>query len=280
MGGGNYSYNSRITRSIADGYHSKSRDELFSKNIHKDMNPLNVFMREARDSAEHPESKPIIIGLDVTGSMLNVPHELLKDGLPTIMKDILDSGVTHPQVLFMAIGDHYADRYPLQIGQFESSDELMDRWLMSTYLEGGGGGNGGESYMLAWYFAAKHTALDSFEKRKQKGILITIGDEPCLPAIDKTSLTTIVGGEQKDWLKADLLHEAQAMYHVYHIHITCTGTGREERSYAGWKEMLGENCIIVNSVTDIAKTITRIILSCQQFSPIDEPVKPTKGIIL
>ena len=28
----------------------------------------------------------------------------------------------------------------LQVGQFESTAELMDQWLTWTYLEGGGGG--------------------------------------------------------------------------------------------------------------------------------------------
>ena len=85
--------------------------------------------------------------------MGHVPHALVQDGLPHIMETILKKGVEDPQVLFLAIGDHTCDEAPLQVGQFESSDELLDRWLTDVYLEGHGGGNDGESYMLAWYFA-------------------------------------------------------------------------------------------------------------------------------
>lgn len=38
-------------------------------------------IRECRDSEEHPESLPIIIALDVTGSMGMVPHSLITGGL-------------------------------------------------------------------------------------------------------------------------------------------------------------------------------------------------------
>ena len=68
------------------------------------------------------------------------------------------------------------DSAPLQVGQFESSDELLDKWLTNIYFEAGGGGNGGESYALAWYFAALKTATDSMEK--------SVGRKAfCLPSV-------------------------------------------------------------------------------------------------
>ena len=69
------------------------------------------------------------------------------------MDKIIQSGIKDPQVLFLAIGDHECDTSPLQVGQFESSDELLEHWLTHVWLEGGGGGNRGESYALAWHFA-------------------------------------------------------------------------------------------------------------------------------
>lgn len=43
---------------------------------------VSVGVRECRDSEEHPETTPIIIALDVTGSMGRIPHDLVKNQLP------------------------------------------------------------------------------------------------------------------------------------------------------------------------------------------------------
>ena len=221
MGGGSYSYTSRTTRATAMGYDTKSTQEIFaSRSINSAMNPFGLGVRESCDSIEHPNSLAIIIALDVTGSMGSIPHFLVKEGLPLIMDNIIKGGIADPQVLFLGIGDHECDKAPLQVGQFESSDALLDKWLTDIYLEGGGGGNGGESYLLAWYLAANHTKIDCFDKRGQKGILFTIGDEPTLKDIPSHYLKRIFGGTQySNEVANELYDKAREKYDVYHIHI-------------------------------------------------------------
>lgn len=51
-----------------------------------------------RESEEHPNSFPIIIALDVTGSMGRIPYELITEGFPKLMKKIMDEGVQDLQV--------------------------------------------------------------------------------------------------------------------------------------------------------------------------------------
>jgi len=265
MGHGGYSSHDHTLRATAAGYFDKSAAEVFVKRaLANAMSPKGLKIRESRDGADHPESIAIIIGLDVTGSMHQVPHELVKNGLPNIMDRIFKEGVKDPQILFLGIGDHKCDDSPLQVSQFESSDELLDKWLTSVYLEGGGGGNGGESYMLAWYLAANHTAIDCQEKRGRKGLLFTIGDEPIHTGISKESLDAILGpGEHKNYTSAELLKEAQEKYHVYHIHIKETMTGSLRSTVDGWKDLLGENVIAVDSHRDVPKVIAEKILSAQ-----------------
>jgi len=261
MGSGLYSSDLRHVRAMACGYGTKSATEIFTqKTINSSMNPCGIEVREARDSEEHPNSVPIILALDVTGSMGSVPHHLVKEGLPKIMDAIIQAGIEDPQLLFMGIGDHECDSFPLQVGQFESSDELLDKWLTDVFLEGGGGGNKGESYQLAWYFAALHTAIDSMEKRNKKGFLFTVGDEPVLEFVSKSVLKDIMGdGQYSDYNSAELLDEARKNYHVYHINICQTSSGRRDWVQDGWKQIMGDNLILAEKQEDVSKIIPRIV---------------------
>lgn len=262
MGSSTYSFNDRATRATASGYHTKSADEIFEQNkkrqIHDSMDPKKAKIREARDSATHPATVPIILSLDVTGSMGTIPHFLVKEGLPHMMQGIIDKGTPDPALLFLAVGDTTVDRYPLQVGQFESGDQELDQWLTRTYLEGGGGGNEGESYLLAWYFAAYHTVHDAWEKRGQKGFLFTVGDEPCLEGISASDLQKVMGEAYQTGVTADvLLADAQKTYDVYHLNIMQGQRGRA--SLEGWQQRLGVRCIQVDNYEDVAKTITKIV---------------------
>ena len=126
MGGTKYDINARSHRAIKAGYASKAANEIFKQNskrmAHESMMPNGIAFREARDSEAHPNSIPIILGLDVTGSMGHIPHELIKEGLPKLMGGIIQGGIPDPALLFLGIGDHECDRFPLQVGQFESGD--------------------------------------------------------------------------------------------------------------------------------------------------------------
>lgn len=265
MGGGSYSY----TRDLGTKLHnsSMSREEVFRQ---RQMNPeMNIKgkIRECRDSEEHHETLPIIIGLDVTGSMGAIPHRLVTQDFPDIMKKIMDAGIAHPQVCFIGIGDHECDSAPLQVGQFEASDELLDTWLRKLYIEGGGGGNAGESYLLAWWFAARHTDIDSFAKRGQKGVLITIGDEPTLRSISKRDCDSIFGtSPQTPQITASqMLKEAQVMWNVYHVNVM-DYAGVRSITQESWQEYLGDNLVNTqtSSGTDVADIIAGIIIAASK----------------
>jgi len=262
MGHTTYSSSARTVRAITSGYGYKPAEQIFTnRSINDAMSPHGVGIREARDSEEHPNSLAIILGLDVTGSMGSVPHYLVKDGLPNIMERIIQAGIPDPQLLFMGIGDHEYDRSPLQIGQFESGDELLDKWLTEIYLEGGGGGNDGESYLLAWYFAAYHTATDCFEQRNQKGLLFTVGDEPCLPSVPSRFLEQMMGpGQYEDFSAAALYDKACEKYHVFHINICETSSGSRMMVGDGWSQLLKNNLIMAQNRSAVADLIADKVL--------------------
>lgn len=208
---------------------------------------INTGVRESRDSNEHPETTPIIIALDVTGSMRRTPHEMIKDNFPKLMDALMQLGVKDPQLLFMAVGDHEYDRYPIQVGQFESDTEKIVNSLEEFVLEGGGGGNSGESYLLAHIIAGYHTETDSWFKRHKKGYLFTIGDEPNLHGISGRALEDFLGYQHpaNPISEEEAVKKAQEQYNVHHIHVTNGSYGT--RIAPGWKNLLGQNVLTCDS---------------------------------
>lgn len=271
MGGGYYSYSDASTRSYNLRSSNVSREEIFhNRKMDKDMD-IKGKVRESCDGVDHPKSFPIIIALDVTGSMGIVPENLIKEGFPEIMKKIMDEGVEDPQVCFVGIGDHYTDNAPIQVGQFESSDELTEKWLKAIWLEGGGGGNDGESFQLAYYFAARHTKIDSFIKRNKKGVLITIGDDACHGVIDERTAKTLFGDGEKDVTTSEILEEAKKQWDVYHINLM-DYLGQHDYVRTNWKNLLGDHCIETESGDgkDIPSIISGIVLRSYNESATDE----------
>ncbi|WP_158829273.1 hypothetical protein [Mucilaginibacter lacusdianchii] len=225
-----------------------------------DMLPNGVHFRESRDSSVHPESLSIMVMLDVTGSMGRIPEVLVREKLGALMNTLIDHGVAHPQILFGGIGDHITDHYPLQVGQFESGTEELDKWLTGLYLEGGGGGQKRESYLLAWLFGARHTSCDCFEKRGQKGFLFTIGDEANWDQLDSARMKALMGyTEAQDVSDRQLLEEVQRSYHVFHIHINEASYKNDPEVIGYWKDMLGERLIILEDYNAIAETIATTV---------------------
>lgn len=248
MGFGNYSHEAHVAMTSARA--SAAPREVFTQSAcHELMNPFGVKVRESRDSVAHPASVGVIFALDVSGSMGEIPAKLATQTLPTFMKAMLDAGVPDPQVLFMGIG--YAgrggDRAPLQVGQFESTESLMDQWLTNLYLEGGGGG-GNESYELAMYFAARHTAMDCVEKRGRRGYLFMTGDEPPNPVVSREQVKRLIG----DDLAADIpitaiVEEAQRAFEPFFL---IPDPQRGQNVGRPWRDVLGDRVIVMEGPDD------------------------------
>ena len=284
MGYSSYSYSDREVRSKSLGFDTVTKataSRVFKQDverkIHEEMMPSKALLRESRDSETHPNSVPIIIGLDETGSMGDIPVEMVKDGLPKMVSKIIQNGVPDPQILFLGIGDHECDKAPLQVGQFESGDAELDLWLTRTWNEHGGGSNAGESYLLAWYFAAMHTVHDCNEKRDQKGLLFTIGDEPNLKHLPKSAIKEIMGNNpQSSYTDVELLELAQKTYDVYHIIVNHSYGAERSKNY--WEGMLGQNCIMITDYSKIGDTIANIVLSNVNARVLSTP-KSNKPVI-
>jgi hypothetical protein len=274
MGQGVYDVVFRASRSeklrSAMGYsYEDAPSSIFSSTLNSKMSPVGIDLRESRDSDEHPQSYPIIIALDVTGSMGQIPLYLIQKGLPKIMSKVIDSGISHPQLLFVGIGDSHYDKASLQVGQFESSDELLDYWLQNLWLEAGGGGNNGEDYLLAHHFATYHTVTDSWEKRQTKGVLITIGDEHYLDLENHLLTENVYKTPIQVSDSKRLIEECKEKYNVYHIHTNNRVYQGEEIVADRWVKLLGEeNVIVQNDKTKIPDTVVDLILKSYNKQPV------------
>lgn len=249
---------------LKDTRTNSSTDDIFLNNkkgaASSLMSPFGVKYRESRDSDEHPESLSIAVFLDVTGSMGRIPEVLVREKLGSLMNTLITHGVEHPQILFGAIGDHVADRYPLQVGQFESGTNELDKWLTEIFIEGGGGGQNMESYLLGWLFCARHTSIDCFEKRGEKGFLFTIGDEASWDNVQKDYLKNIMGYNEASIVSdQQLLEEVQRSYHVFHIHINEASYKDDPKVLGYWRKILGERLIVLDDYNAIAETIATTV---------------------
>ena len=200
----------------------------------KELNPQNV-IRECRDSEEHPETFPIILALDVTGSMGTAATNCAAK-LNDIMTSLYGK-VKDVEFMMMGIGDLNYDDAPIQATQFESDVRILDQ-TTKIYFEGGGGGNTYESYTAAWYFGLYHTDLDCW-KRGKKGLIITMGDEPLNPYLPGRQLYNVLDGTRQSKLEdvdtETLYSEVTKKFHIYHIAIM-----DQESSFLRYKNQIAE----------------------------------------
>ena len=261
MGGG--TFDPKAYRSFTASTVGKSTDDIYaSRSLHASLNPLGVKVRESRDSADNPQSTPLIVGIDVTGSMGMIADVLARKGLGTLFTGVLDrKPITDPHVMFMAIGDANCDRAPLQVSQFEADNRIVEQ-LTQIYIEHGGGGNNFESYNLPWYFAAMHTVHDSMEKRGKRGYLFTVGDEETPDDLTRDQIKRFIGDDTESKLTTrDLLELAQRTYDVYHVIVQ---EGSHARSYPArvmdrWSSLLGQHVIPLADHTRLSEVIVSAI---------------------
>lgn len=276
MGGGSWS--SATYTHFTSKIKSAPRAAVFkNKSLDKDLDPKNIDFRESRDSEEHPNSTPIVVMFDVTGSMGDIPHKFAEELLGDLMDTLIDADVPDPQILVGAVGDAYSDRAPLQISQWES-DNRVSEWLTKIFIEGNGGGTRHESYELAWYWFSNpnNVSMDCWEKRGQKGIFFTIGDEMPYRSIRKNHVLSLTSnGIEADESFDSVIRRMNERWEAFHIMITQGyNFGKDTRDT--WRALIGERAIEVNdynTICDVIKGTTLMVCG----SSLDEAISYAKN---
>ena len=264
MGSGSWSnssyatYNTSVGKSYDATTNRVVNQEYTARRLDEGLNPQRFKIRECANSEEHPNTIPVILALDVTGSMGNACKETA-EALGVIMTDLYEK-FKDIEFCVMGIGDLAYDHAPVQMSQFESDVRIAEA-LDKIFIEAGGGGNGYESYTVAWYMGLKRTKLDCFDQQGRKGIIITMGDEPLNPYLPKYYLNNYVSAtEEKDVDTKELLAEVTKKFDVFHIAVD-----DPDSSYKYYKtqvdksfQILGER-FKVSTINNLSKTIVDCI---------------------
>ena len=288
MGSGSWTSDSFKSYASRKSYKLTDNDTVDLRGVHlqdmydsvrlpEELNPKNV-VRECCDSEEHPNTIPVILALDVTGSMGDAAMQVASK-LNEIMTKLYKT-ITDIEFCVMGIGDLAYDQAPIQISQFESDIRIAES-LDKVYFERGGGGNCFESYTAAWYMGLHHCKLDCW-KRGKKGIIITLGDEELNPYLPKTGLSRATDDPlQADIETPELYEEVSKKYDVYHIFVEHSSNYYKSEAEETFVPVIGKEHYKSCNLNSIADAIIQFInKSIQEDNPagneqvIDETGKP------
>lgn len=281
-------HSQNVQAKIASGQTVTAADALHAN--------LNIYgkRREARDSPAHPNSVPILVVFDETGSMADIPPNVQKQ-LIKLMAFLLGKGyIEDPQICIGAVGDAGANEIaPLQIGQFESGAEIDDD-INLIYLEGNGGGNSSpvsdeiqrlmfpdhfvrpgitpprpylprESYQNVIYYAANCIDTDAFQKRGKKGYLIIVGDECAYDRVSKENVKRLMGIDiESDMSTVDVIRACQEKWQIFYVIPNGSNHYNDDNVRLFWSSLLGkENVIKLDKIEAVCETIGQIIGLCE-----------------
>ena len=266
MGGGSFTFDSFRDYSMSRGKTLSTDGRITSNQVwettelKETLNPLN-HIRECVDSEEHPNVIPVILALDVTGSMGAACAETAK-ALGVIMKSLYNQ-YQDIEIMISGIGDLDYDNAPLQVSQFESDVRIAEQ-LDNLFMEHGGGGNRYESYTAIWYYARYRTKIDAINKRGKRGIIITMGDERLNPMLPAARLKEVIGDHQLGKTKTpELYDEVSQQFDVFHISIDdpdcCYHRNNWDGSVDASYSSLLHNRYKVSTIENLSSTICECI---------------------
>lgn len=238
-----------------------------AKECHHSMHPKNKPVRECRDNDDNPESVPVAIILDVTGSNTKAANPIA-DNIHKAMSVILDAGVKHPAILFGAVGDNKSDVAAFQVGEFESSDLLFEESSKNIWLEGGGGGQGKESYSIPLAFFAFNVQTDHYEKRGKKGHLFIIADEASHDLSQKDIQDFSIKCQEPMSIE-EAYRQASLKWHVWILRPSESGYATDKNVITFWQNIAKPETVINLSTWEELNGTVASLVALNEESDVD-----------
>ncbi len=271
-----------------------------SAEVHPTLSPNGLKIRECRDSDQHPETFPVALTVDTTGSMQDVPIFLQKE-LNKLMGYFLAEKVSGkhylgengtPSILISAVDDYVngEKRGCAQVSEWEN-DIKIDDCLTNLWITGNGGGGVSEtppltreSYILALYAAARHTSHDRFDKRGKKGCWFIIGDEASYTSVTPEQIQYVFGETLKEAVGVDpkdlhkvkvgiktLIEEASKLYEIFFILPNHTSHWGDKGILNFWKGLLPQGHVLeLEDLDKICELIAGCVAMCGDFVDLDD----------
>ena len=115
---------------------------------------------------------------------------------------------------------------------------------------------------IVWYFASRHTATDCYEKRQEKGIIFSIGDDKCHKDLSRTEIFKAFGDSVPYTLSnEELIREVSLKYDIFHLYIE-NDNASDKEVFRYWNEMLPGRSAPINKkdITLLSDLIVAIML--------------------
>eukprot|EP00771_Trimastix_marina_P000162 gnl/Trimastix_PCT/1170.p1 GENE.gnl/Trimastix_PCT/1170~~gnl/Trimastix_PCT/1170.p1 ORF type:complete len:428 (-),score=135.74 gnl/Trimastix_PCT/1170:243-1526(-) len=246
MGGGYYErdvgsvYDDTVDRSVSSApasSYTAAADTVMTQQraMHDEVNPKN------RGIARTDSQNPIVVAIDVTGSMGNW-SKIIYDKLPMFYGQILMQGyLADPALCFAAIGDANSDVAPLQVTDFAQGAEI-DEWIGKLWLEGKGGGQNMETYELGAYYFARHCEIPQADK----AFFFFTGDEGCYPLVLQEDILRHIDSNSRARTVStpDIFAELKRKFHVFFIHKPYFDAQIDAKNMQYWERLVGPEHIL------------------------------------
>jgi hypothetical protein len=191
-------------------------------------------LTDARKRIRSSSKNPLVIAVDVTGSMQRWPFEIF-DRLP-LLYNTLSQYRPDLEISFCAIGDAACDRWPLQTTDFSKGFDL-ERYLKALYGEGGGGDEP-ESYGLFAHWVNTHVTLE----QARRPFLIVFGDATMHETVQGGQISHFMGDEHRD---VDSVAAWQQVAKTWNTWFLRRPGGRKGDSvHSQWSRAVGEQQVV------------------------------------
>jgi len=183
------------------------REKAAGPRSYQGRNAPNEKVIDPRKIVSTQSANPLIVAIDVTGSMSSWPAEIF-DRLPLLFNTLAQYR-PDVEICFAAIGDAGVDKWPLQVTSFAGGYDL-EQLLGSLYGEGGGG-DAPESYGLFAHWVNTHVEIPNAQEAPFLIVFGDIGMHAKIPVLQVKHYLGEGENDLKDWLTggADSIAEWQ-----------------------------------------------------------------------